>query len=363
MRTFTLIRARTLPEAAREAAQPKTEVKAGGVDLVDRMKEGLDRPERVVSIARIPGLDRIEAGPPARIGALATLAALGADEGLRKSYPALAAAAAEAATPQIRHMATLGGNLCQRPRCWYYRLGEFDCRKKGGNDCFALEGENRFHAIFETDEVCVCVHPSATGVALLAYGATLHTVSPRGKRALPIAEFFTGPNPDPTRENRLGPGELVEAVSIPAPAAGTRSAYRKLKEKESFDWPLVEACAVLRLEGGRIRDSARRARTRRAGAVALGRGRGGPRGRRSVRGDLPAGRGGGRRRGEAPVAKRLQSAPREGRTAARSARRARVAVAPACSGSRGRRRAITLAGLLLRPRPADGSAKGPRPSA
>jgi xanthine dehydrogenase YagS FAD-binding subunit len=254
VKAFTLIPVRDLAEAAREAARPKTEVKAGGVDLVDRMKEGLDSPERVVSISGIRGLDRIEAGPPAKIGALATLAALSTDAGLLEHYPALAAAAGEAATPQIRHMATLGGNLCQRPRCWYYRLEEFDCRKKGGRDCFAPDGENRFHAIFHTQEVCVCVHPSATGAALLAYGATLHTVSPRGKRALPIDQFFTGPDPDPTRENRLGAGELIEAVTIPAPAAGSRSAYRKFKEKESFDWPLVEACVAMRLDGGRIRE-------------------------------------------------------------------------------------------------------------
>jgi xanthine dehydrogenase YagS FAD-binding subunit len=254
MRAFTLIQARTLAEAAREAARPGTAIKAGGVDLIDRMKEGLDHPDRVVSIAGVKGLDRLEAGPPAKIGALATLASIAAHEGLRKTYPALAAAAEGAATPQIRHMATLGGNLCQRPRCWYYRLEEFPCRKKGGNDCFALEGENRFHAIFDTEEICVCVHPSATGVALVAYGATLHTVSPRGGRALPIEKFFTGPNPDPTRENLLGPGELIESVSIPAPAGNARSAYRKLKEKESFDWPLVEACVALKLDGRTIRE-------------------------------------------------------------------------------------------------------------
>lgn len=254
MRAFTLIPARSLPEAAREAERPRTALKAGGVDLVDRMKEGLDAPERVVSIARVPGLDRIEAGPPARLGALATLASLASNAQLRRHYPALAAAAQEAATPQIRNMATLGGNLCQRPRCWYYRLAEFDCRKKGGNDCFAQEGENRFHAIFDTDKICVCVHPSATGAALLAYGGTVHTVSSRGKRAIPIDEFFVGSDPDPTRENRLADGEIVEAVTIPAPGAGARSAYRKLKEKETFDWPLVEACVFLRLEGGTIRD-------------------------------------------------------------------------------------------------------------
>ena len=112
---------------------------------------GLDSPKTVVSISRIAGHVGIETGPPGRVGALATLAQIADHPGLRKIYPALAEAAGGAATPQIRHMATLGGNLAQRPRCWYYRLEEFDCRKKGGQDCFALEGENRFHAIFDRE--------------------------------------------------------------------------------------------------------------------------------------------------------------------------------------------------------------------
>jgi xanthine dehydrogenase YagS FAD-binding subunit len=254
MKAFTLIRPTTLSEAVREAAKPGSEVKAGGVDLLDRMKEGLDSPARVVSIAHVPGMDGIEAGPPAKIGALATLARISAHAELRRLYPALADAAEGAATPQIRNMATLGGNLCQRPRCWYYRLAEFDCRKKGGKDCYALEGENRFHAVFDTD-ICCCVHPSATAVALLAYGAALETVSPRGRRTLPIEKFFVAPKEDVKRENALGPGEIVSAITIPAPAAGSRSVYKKLKEKESFDWPLAEACVNLVVSGGVVKEA------------------------------------------------------------------------------------------------------------
>jgi xanthine dehydrogenase YagS FAD-binding subunit len=223
--------------------------------VLDRLKEGIDRPERIVSIAHVPGHDRIEIGPPASVGALATLARIASHPELRRVYPALAEAAGEAATPQIRNMATLGGNLCQRPRCWYYRSSDFDCRKKGGPTCFALEGENRFHAIFDTDLFCCCVHPSATGTALLAYDARIETISPRGKRAIPIDEFFHRPVEDPTRENVLGPGELIERVVLPGPASGARSAYRKIKEKESFDWPLVEACANLTVSGGIVREA------------------------------------------------------------------------------------------------------------
>ena len=255
MNPFTLIHAKTLTEASREAAKPGAELKAGGVDLLDRMKEGFDTPHTVVSIAAVPGLDRIETGPPAKIGALASLAAIAADPGLKKHYPALAAAAAGAATPQIRNMATLGGNLCQRPRCWYYRLEEFDCRKKGGKDCFARDGENRFHAIFDTDLQCCCVHPSATGTALSVYAASLEVVSAKGRRTLALDKFFHRPTQDATKENTLAPGEIVEAVSIPAQAAGARSAYRKLKEKESFDWPIVEVAVAMNVSGGSIQNA------------------------------------------------------------------------------------------------------------
>jgi xanthine dehydrogenase YagS FAD-binding subunit len=255
MKPFTLIHARTLSEASREATRPDAELKAGGVDLLDRMKEGFDNPNVVVSIAAVPGLDRIETGPPAKIGALATLASIAASPGMIKLYPALASAAAGAATPQIRNMATLGGNLCQRPRCWYYRLEEFDCRKKGGSECFAREGENRFHAIYDTDLLCCCVHPSATGTALSAYGATLEVVSTKGKRTLPMDKFFYLPTQNATVENTLAPGEIVESVSIPTPAPGTRAVYRKLKEKESFDWPLVEVAVVVPIQGGTIQNA------------------------------------------------------------------------------------------------------------
>ncbi|MDQ2871104.1 MAG: FAD binding domain-containing protein [Acidobacteriota bacterium] len=254
MKTFTLLPVRSLLEGARESAKPGSILKAGGVDLLDRMKEGLETPDRVVSIAHVPGHDGIEIGPPARIGALATLARLDTHAELRRVYPALADAAGGAATPQIRNMATLGGNLAQRPRCWYFRQAEFDCSKKGGAQCFALNGENRFHAIFDTD-VCCCIHPSATAVALLAYGARIDTVGTRGKRSIPIEDFFVAPREDPTRENQLAAGEVIEAVVLPAPAPGTRSVYRKLKEKESFDWPLVEAAVSVTVSGGTIQDA------------------------------------------------------------------------------------------------------------
>ena len=200
-----------------------------------------------------PGLDRIHIGSPSRIGALATLAQISDSADLRRVYPALAEAAGGAATPQIRNMATLGGNIAQRPRCWYYRSADFDCRKKGGNECYAQDGENRFHAIFDTDLICVCVHPSATAAALVAYSASAEIVSSKGKKTVELEALFVKPVNDPTRENHLQPGEIIEAVTLPAPPPGARSAYKKLKEKESFDWPLVEAAVALDLSSGTIR--------------------------------------------------------------------------------------------------------------
>ncbi|HYV41117.1 MAG TPA: FAD binding domain-containing protein, partial [Thermoanaerobaculia bacterium] len=145
--------------------------------------------------------------------------------------------------------------LCQRPRCWYYRLAEFDCRKKGGPTCYAQDGENRFHAIFDSDLFCCCIHASATAVALLAYGAKLNTVSPRGRRTIVLDDFFVRPTEDARRENVLTPGEIIETITIPAPPPGGRSVYKKLKEKESFDWPLVEACVNLTVSEGTVREA------------------------------------------------------------------------------------------------------------
>jgi xanthine dehydrogenase YagS FAD-binding subunit len=255
VKNFVLLPARSLAEAARESARPDSLLKAGGVDVLDRLKEGLDSPARIVSIAHIPGHDRIVVGSPTRIGSLATLARIASHPELQKTYPALAHAAGEAATPQIRNMATLGGNICQKPRCWYYRSADFDCRKKGGATCYAQDGENRFHAIFDSELFCCCVHPSATAVALLAYGARLETVSTQGRRTIAIDDFFVRPSEDAVRENVLAPGEIIETVVLPAPPEGSRSVYKKLKEKESFDWPLVEACVNLTVSGGQIRQA------------------------------------------------------------------------------------------------------------
>lgn len=224
--------------------------KAGGVDLVDLMKERIAAPSRLVNLRAIPGLDAatdLEGGGLA-LGPLLTLARLAEHARVRASYPALADAALRAATPAVRNMATLGGNLLQRPRCWYFRQEAFPCRRKGGDTCFALEGRNAYHAVFQND-LCAIVHPSDTATALVAYGAELELQGPAGRRTVPLESVFVLPDEDITREHRLAPDELVVGVRLPAPARGARSAYLKQGERDSADWPLASAAVVLELDG------------------------------------------------------------------------------------------------------------------
>jgi xanthine dehydrogenase YagS FAD-binding subunit len=228
-------------------------VKAGGVDLLDRMKEGIDQPARLINIRAIPGLDAIEVDAQGlRVGPLATLTSIAESQDIRKHWPALAGAASAAATPQIRNMATVGGNLLQRPRCWYFRSRDFHCLKKGGTACFAQNGENQFHAVFD-NRVCAIVHPSALAVPLVAYGAELEITGRQGSRRVPIDSFFVHPSNDVTRENSLGAQELLLGIYVAMPPAGTRSAYVKQGEKESFDWPIAEVAVTVEMNGAKIR--------------------------------------------------------------------------------------------------------------
>jgi xanthine dehydrogenase YagS FAD-binding subunit len=224
--------------------------KAGGVDLMDRLKEGLDAPSRLVNIRTIPGLDYIkEESGWLRIGPMVTLATIAEHPVIHKRYIALADAALNAATPQIRNMATIGGNLLQRPRCWYFRSDQFHCLRKGGDRCFAQDGENEYHAIFD-NEVCAVVHPSAAACALTALGAKVEVKGKNGTREIALDDLFVRPETDITREHVLNPGELLTEIRVPAPSDATRSAYTKVGQKESFDWPLAEVAVVLEPRGG-----------------------------------------------------------------------------------------------------------------
>jgi xanthine dehydrogenase YagS FAD-binding subunit len=254
MHRFELAKATSTSQARELLAEKAGSVfKAGGIDLVDHLKEHLLEPPRVVDLKSIPGLDKIavEADGSLRIGTLATLAKVAAHEGIKKTHPALARACGEAASPQIRNVATLGGNLLQRPRCWYYRLESYKCVKKGGDTCFAIAGENRYHVLFGGGPAYP-PHPSNAAVALVAYGASFVIDGPKGPRTVPAGEFFVLPAKDPLRENVLQAGEVLTEIRVPS-AAGWRSAYHEVRERAAFDWPLVSAAIALKAEGGVVR--------------------------------------------------------------------------------------------------------------
>jgi len=231
------------------AGAPETTiVKSGGIDLLDLMKEGLLAPAGVTSLSGVAGLSAIEPQSDGglRIGALVTLARLASDETVRKLYPSLADAVGASASLEIRNAATLGGNILQRPRCWYFRAAEFRCLRKGGGHCYAIDGENQHHAIFD-NRFCAIVHPSTSATALVALGAEVELVDADGAtRRVALEEFFVGPDKDVQRENDLRPHEILTAVLLPN-AASLRMAHLKLAQKQSFDWPLVDVAVALDL--------------------------------------------------------------------------------------------------------------------
>ena len=239
---------RTVAEAmlADSAAPPSVVLKAGGIDLLDLMKQGLLRPDRVVNLRDIPGLDAIvEDAAGTRIGAMVTLEQLSADPASRQRRGALADAAGSSGSAQIRHVATLGGNLLQRPRCWYFRSAAYRCARKGGDHCFAFAGENQYHAVFGHDG-CAIVHPSTVATALVAFNARVELVNAEGaSRVVALDAFLVGPEVDVTRETDLRGGEVMTAVLLPPLPAGARSVFLKQAERSSSDWSIADVAVVL----------------------------------------------------------------------------------------------------------------------
>ena len=259
MNRFSFVDTTTVDQAlAALNADPHAVVKAGGIDLLDLMKDDIVAPPRLVNIRNVAALRGITADASGlTIGPLSTLSEIAAHPEVQRSYTALADAAGHAATPQVRNMATLGGNLMQRPRCWYFRSSDFDCKKKGSTSdaCHAHDGENQYHAVMN-NSTCAMVHPSSTAVPLLAMGASVELTSRRGKRTVPFATFYVTPEKSLVNETVVQPGELITAVHVPVPSPGTRSAYQKYGEKESFDWPLADAGVVLQMEADHCRTAA-----------------------------------------------------------------------------------------------------------
>ncbi len=233
-------------------------VKAGGIDLLDLMKENLLAPGMLVSLKEISGLNAIieEHGGGLRVGSMTTLGMTAAHPAVQRRYPALFDAVRSSASPQIRNVATLGGNLLQRPRCWYFRAAEFHCLRRGGGHCFALAGENQYHAIFGNRR-CAIVHPSTAATALVALRTAVELTNAAGSvRRVLLEDFFVSPDQDVQRENALKPQEILTAILLPPPTAGRRMAYLKQGQKDSFDWPLAEVAVALDLDSqGNCKDS------------------------------------------------------------------------------------------------------------
>jgi xanthine dehydrogenase YagS FAD-binding subunit len=221
---------------------------ASGLDLLALMKDHIVEPERVVSLKGLD--DAVSTGDGGvRIGAMVTLAALGEHATVRRLYPALASTALEIGTPQIRNQGTVGGNLMQRPRCWYFRNEEFVCLKKGGSRCHAVEGENKYHAIFG-DGPCHIVHPSDLAVVIAAYGGRYRVVGPGGPREIDAGEFYQLPNVNLYGETALQPNEVLTHVLLPAPPS--RSAAYAVRVRQSGDWPLALAAVSFAMDNDTV---------------------------------------------------------------------------------------------------------------
>jgi xanthine dehydrogenase YagS FAD-binding subunit len=224
---------------------------AGGMDLLGLMKDYVAQPDRLVNVKSLDRTIRKSPDGGLRIGAAVTLSDLAAHADAAKLYPALVQAAAEVGTPQIRNAGTVGGNLNQRPRCWYFRNEEFHCLKKGGSRCFAVDGENEYHAIFG-DGPCHIVHPSSLAVPAIALEARFRILGPAGEREVAAADYYQMPDRNLFGETVLAPNELLTHVMLPAPGA-VRSATYEVRFKQSHDWPLAIASVALTMNGQTIR--------------------------------------------------------------------------------------------------------------
>ncbi len=253
MNDFEYVKAGSLAEAFKALSTKNARLLAGGTDLLGCARDGVFPIDRVVSISGLKELKGITVRPDGglKIGALTTLADIAADATITQRYQVLAQAAAAVGTPQIREQGTLGGNICQRPRCWYFR-GDFSCLKKGGKDCYAVGGENEYHAIFGGGP-CFFVHPSDTAVALSALGAQVRIVGPSGSRTVGMDKFFLGPDKSIDKENVLSVNEIVTDIQLPPAGGEIKSIYRKIAVRRSWDFALASFAAVLQLENGMVR--------------------------------------------------------------------------------------------------------------
>lgn len=261
MDSFTFTQPTTVDQAVQAAvksstAQQGAQVRfvAGGTTLIDLMKLNVERPREIVDINGLP-LDHIEPSPTGGLvlGALARNSDVAHDPTVLRSYPVLSQALLSGASPQLRNMATTAGNLLQRTRCVYFRDIVHPCNKRApGTGCSAIDGHNRMLAVLGTSKDCIASNPSDQNVALTALEATIQVEGPKGKRTIPILDFYLVPGSTPDRENVLEPGEIITSVTLPPPVAGTNSTYLKLRDRAAYEFALVSAAIVMKISGGKI---------------------------------------------------------------------------------------------------------------
>jgi xanthine dehydrogenase YagS FAD-binding subunit len=253
MNNFEHVNALSKDEAVKLLGERDNLLIAGGTDLLTRMKLGLESPARLINLKTIPGLDKITFDRTGlNIGALATLGSIGCNKTVRELYPALLKAIEVTASPQLRNSGTIGGNLAQGPRCWYYR-GQFHCWLKQGEVCFARDGENRYHAIFGGGP-CYMVHPSDAAPALIALGAAVSIYGRHGERTIPLEELFHIPSERSRRLIILEPDEIITGVHVPVPLPGSLGTYVKAMERKAWAFALASVTAQLVIASDAVSD-------------------------------------------------------------------------------------------------------------
>jgi xanthine dehydrogenase YagS FAD-binding subunit len=256
MKEFEHINATSLDEAMSFLKDENAMIIAGGTDLLTAMKNNILSPSRLINVKTVHDLNYIKYGNDQclKIGSLATLDQIEKDEIIKKSFNILAQSAGSVATPQIRNVGTIGGNLCQKPRCWYYRNPNFQCLRKNGKACLAVRGENMYNAIIDGGP-CFMVHPSDTAIALIALDARVKILSPDGERIIPLEDFFVHPRISISKENVLKPFELITEIQIPTASTFSRGVYLKATERKTWDFAIVSVAFQADFAGDLVNDA------------------------------------------------------------------------------------------------------------
>ncbi|HIE29732.1 TPA: xanthine dehydrogenase family protein subunit M [Candidatus Poribacteria bacterium] len=252
MNSFEHVNVDTVEDAISSLdADWKARIIAGGTDLLGEMKREIISPKRLVNLKTIKDSSYIRYSEEEglKIGALTTLSDIESSEIVLEKFSLLSQAVSQVGTPQLRNMGTIGGNICQRPRCWYYRNPHYPCLRKGGRRCYAAAGENRYHAILGGGP-CFIVHPSDVAPALIALGASLEIANPEGRRVIPMEEFFVGPKIDPYRENILKSNEIITEIRVPSPRENSRGIYFKAMERKAWDFATVSVASQITFDDG-----------------------------------------------------------------------------------------------------------------